>query len=184
MRKQTIEEVLASKQPLTTYFWSFIRGNLVDYSTGNPDINTTLNWGNSQAEWNNTILFPITELNNWIHKSTMAGGANLIIIPEKHKDIFQSLKNFQVFSFNQDRSMLQDCTYLGTLASKIFVFTTNDKNLDSDILVCRFSEDGVRYVNNVQTHAFNYVAQIKPTMDKDLLNKVHEFCLLKILNKE
>jgi len=180
---QTVNEILNSTVPLTNYFWSDIRGNLVEFHTGNKDINTILNWGNSQEQWNNTILFQLTKLSNLLQSSTMTSGANLIVIHENQKNIFSSLKNINYTGFGQDKNMVEGTTYFGTMANKIAIYISSNELIENNILVCRFNLDGIRFQNQTQQYAFNNITETKSVLDKNLLNKVQEYCVLSIMNK-
>lgn len=183
MKIQTVEEILEGTQPLTNFFWSGLRGNLVEFHTGNPDINTILSWGHSQEQWNNTILFQMTKLSNILQGATMTDGANLIIIHENYRDIFSSLKNINYTGFGQDKNMIEGTAYFGTMANKIAIVISPSEMLKDRMLVCRFNLDGIRFQKQSQQYAFNNITETKSVLDKNVLNKVQEYCVLTILNK-
>lgn len=204
MQKQTIKEVLEIN-PIDQKFWSNIKGNVIDFSTGNPNPNISFIWGNHQTEWDATLLIPVAELGNSLHKKTFRSTTNLIIIPESLGFLFKSLSNYRFLDFAAHQILIDGAKYFGTLNSTIHIHSVEDnyfekeynknKNpqfeyeseniptLKNKILVCYFNEDGIWYKPKMHVNAVGTkTLEFETHKDINLINKIQEYGILNILH--
>jgi len=74
-----------------TEYWSAVNNKY--YSTGD-DFNTDLGFFNTQGQWFQTLGTKVNKLSNEIHRLTLRGGANFMVVSPKVSTILESIPGF------------------------------------------------------------------------------------------
>lgn len=106
----------------------------------------------TQSQWNETLVAVINHVSAKIHKSTLKGGANLLIVPQKFRELFEGLSYY-----NEDTSTLggrykiEYC--LNNTNNTILVRYTNNYNMAESRLI---KIVGVPNYMDKNTHSSEY----------------------------
>lgn len=76
-----------------------------------------------QKDWNQTLMTKINQVSATILKHTMRGGANLILIPEHHVNLFKTLEYLKVNEIQHN-----GYSELGTLSGRFLVCVVPEIN--------------------------------------------------------
>ena len=119
----------------------------------------------TQSQWNNTLITVINNVSAKIHKSTLKGGANMLLVPQKFRELFEGLSYY-----NEDNS---------TLGGRYKVIFCVDE--DNTIIV-RY--DGKYGVNESDSHNIVESRNIKVMGVPSYMNKNTHSSEYKPKNKE
>lgn len=130
-------------------FWSTKVGNFLDSSTGAPISGAPVFYG-TEMEWYQTLIKKITKVSNEIHKRTLRGGANWIVVGTTVATILESMKP----GFVDDSADIESTEYamglqrIGTLNNRWKVYKNPYFRDDAILLGFRgnsFLETGAVY---------------------------------------
>jgi hypothetical protein len=132
----------------TTDYWSCTPGEDYDGSgTGEPNWNIT-NFYGTRFEWFQTLVQKIQKVSNEIHRLTMRGGANFVVVSPKVATILESIPGYGVNTNGAQNTFAMGVQAIGSLQNRFNVYK-NPYMTENQILIgfrgSNFLETGAVY---------------------------------------
>lgn len=121
-------------------FWSRVPGKIVNKFTGERSKNLTTMSGFSPIEWYMTLQETLTDAANSIHRKSLRGSANVIVVPPDIQVMLECLVSYKPFAKQGvAETTFEDAEFVGELLNRFNVYTSDDmpENL---ILVARLGD--------------------------------------------
>ena len=139
-----------ASRPVTRY-WSAVPGRYVNAKTGKiSDEQAQYTMG--PHDWYKTLGIRIRDVSNEIHKRTLRGGANWMVVSPKVSTILESFNTYQVAPENGGGSFSMGVEQVGTVDGRIKIYK-NPYYKDNEILMGfkgnNFLESGAAYCQYV-----------------------------------
>lgn len=137
-------------RPITRY-WSAVPGRYVDAKTGEIS-SEQAQYTMGPHDWYKTLGIRIRDVSNEIHKRTLRGGANWMVVSPKVATILESFNTYQVAPESGGGTFSMGVEQIGTVDGRIKIYK-NPYYRDNEILMGfkgnNFLESGATYAQYV-----------------------------------
>jgi hypothetical protein len=149
-----------------TYYWSRRPGKFVNRTTG-ADISTTANeslfgadFTGNVSEWYETLIETINDVSAQIHRKTLRGGANFIVVSPEMANILEFTSGFRASVTHDDDRGTVGAVKVGSISKKFDVYV-DPYFLRNVVLVGR---RGASFLESGYVYAPYVPLQVTPTI--------------------
>jgi hypothetical protein len=161
-----ILEDLVKGATASTYYWSRRPGRFVDRSTG-TDISTSANeeilgadFTGNVSEWYETLIETINDVSAQIHRKTLRGGANFVVVSPEMANLLEFTAGFRAAVTHDDDRGTIGAVRVGSLSKKFDVYV-DPYFLRNVVLVGR---KGASFLESGYVYAPYVPLQVTPTI--------------------